>query len=124
MQTFKPVPVLFLDLDGTVREGPDDPLGKFVNGPEDVRVFPEAVEQMRRWKDNGGRVLGVTNQGGIALGYVTTGARHRRYLLATTTVSRRDLPAILGARRWGPENRRDHGREPERRFSMGTRVES
>jgi hypothetical protein len=43
-------PLLCLDLDGTVRHGKDE-LGHFVNGPEDVIVFPEAVEMMRRWKD-------------------------------------------------------------------------
>lgn len=64
------VPVLYLDLDGTVREGKDDALGKFVNGPEDVRVFPQAVTMMRRWKDGGGRVAAVSNQGGVALGIV------------------------------------------------------
>jgi D-glycero-D-manno-heptose 1,7-bisphosphate phosphatase len=64
----KRVPVLWLDLDGTVRQGRDDALGKFVNGPEDVVVFPEAVAQMRRWKHNGGRIVAVSNQGGIALG--------------------------------------------------------
>ena len=67
----KPTPVLYLDIDGTVREGKDDPLGRFVNGPEDVRVFPAAVEMMRRWKLGGGRVIGVSNQGGIALGIVS-----------------------------------------------------
>jgi D-glycero-D-manno-heptose 1,7-bisphosphate phosphatase len=67
----KAIPVLYLDIDGTVREGKDDPLGRFVNGPEDVRVFPEAVEMIRRWKRAGGRVVGVSNQGGIALGIVT-----------------------------------------------------
>jgi D-glycero-D-manno-heptose 1,7-bisphosphate phosphatase len=66
----KPVPVLYLDIDGTVREGKDDPLGRFVNGPEDVRVFPAATEMMRRWKAGGGRIIGVSNQGGIALGIV------------------------------------------------------
>lgn len=64
------VPVLYLDLDGTVRKGKDE-LGRFVNGPEDVEVFPEAAEMMRRWKAGGGRIAGVTNQGGIALGLVT-----------------------------------------------------
>lgn len=64
------VPVLYLDLDGTVRQGKDDALGRFVNGPEDVVVFPEAVEMMRRWKAGGGRIVGVSNQGGIALGIV------------------------------------------------------
>lgn len=65
------VRVLYLDLDGTVREGKDDPLGKFVNGPDDVRVFPAAVERMRAWKADGGRIVAVTNQGGISLGFVT-----------------------------------------------------
>jgi len=65
------VPTLFLDLDGTVRQGRDDALGKFVNGPEDVNVFPEAVVMMRRFKARGGRIIGISNQGGIALGVVT-----------------------------------------------------
>jgi len=65
-------PLLCLDLDGTVRQGKDDALGRFVNGPEDVVVFPEAVEMMRRWKNGGGRILAVSNQGGIAMGIVTT----------------------------------------------------
>lgn len=66
----KAVPVLYLDLDGTVRHGKDE-LGRFVNGPEDVKVFPEAVEMMRRWKDGGGRIVAVSNQGGVALGLVS-----------------------------------------------------
>lgn len=66
----RPVPVLYLDLDGTVRYGKDE-LGRFVNGPEDVVVFPEAVEMMRRWKAGGGRIIGVSNQGGVALGLVS-----------------------------------------------------
>jgi D-glycero-D-manno-heptose 1,7-bisphosphate phosphatase len=67
------VPVLYLDLDGTVRQGKDDALGRFVNGPEDVVVFPEAVEMMRRWKAGGGRIVAVSNQGGVALGIVSLG---------------------------------------------------
>ena len=67
----KAVPVLYLDLDGTVRQGKDDALGRFVNGPEDVAVFPEAAEMMRRWKQAGGRIIGVSNQGGVALGIVS-----------------------------------------------------
>ena len=67
------VPLLALDLDGTVRKGFDD-LGRFVNGPDDVAVFPEAVEKMRAWKAKGGRIVAVSNQGGIALGHVTFAA--------------------------------------------------
>lgn len=67
----KAVPLLVLDLDGTVRQGKDDALGRFVNGPDDVVVFPEAVEMMRRWKAGGGRIIAVSNQGGIALGHMS-----------------------------------------------------
>jgi D-glycero-D-manno-heptose 1,7-bisphosphate phosphatase len=63
------VPLLALDLDGTVRHGFDE-LGRFVNGPEDVVIFPEAVAQMRAWKARGGRIIAVSNQGGIALGHM------------------------------------------------------
>jgi len=65
------VPVLYLDLDGTVRHGKNDALGRFVNGPKDVVVFPEAIVLMHSWKNKGGRIVGISNQGGIALGYVT-----------------------------------------------------
>jgi D-glycero-D-manno-heptose 1,7-bisphosphate phosphatase len=67
------VPVLYLDIDGTVRQGKDDPLGKFVNTAADVHVFPEAVVAMRAWSAKGGRIVGVSNQGGVALGYLTIG---------------------------------------------------
>lgn len=67
-----PAPLLCLDLDGTVRQGLDDDLGRFVNGPEDVRVFPEAVVMMRRWKMGSGRIIAVSNQGGVAMGHTTT----------------------------------------------------
>lgn len=68
--TEKAVPLLAVDLDGTVRHGFDE-LGRFVNGPDDVVIFPEAVEMMRRWKSAGGRIVAVSNQGGIALGHMT-----------------------------------------------------
>lgn len=66
----RPTPVLYVDLDGTVRHGYDE-LGRFVNGPDDVVIFPAALEMMRRWKTGGGRIVAVSNQGGIALGYLT-----------------------------------------------------
>lgn len=71
MSVDRAVPLLVLDLDGTVRQGKDDALGRFVNGPEDVVVFPEAVEMMRRWKAAGGRIMAMSNQGGVALGIVS-----------------------------------------------------
>jgi D-glycero-D-manno-heptose 1,7-bisphosphate phosphatase len=64
-------PLLFLDLDGTVRQGKDDDLGRFVNGPDDVVIFPEAIEMMRRWVARDGRIIGVTNQGGVSEGHMS-----------------------------------------------------
>ena len=64
------VPVLYLDFDGTVRKGFDE-LGYFVNDASQVEVFPEARKLIREWKDKGGRVVGVTNQGGVGLGHVS-----------------------------------------------------
>lgn len=63
-------PVLFLDMDSTVRHGYDE-LGRFVNGPEDVVVFPDAVEMMLHWHRNEGRIVTISNQKGIGLGYGT-----------------------------------------------------
>lgn len=70
MTSEKRVPLLVCDLDGTVRHGKDE-LGHFVNRPEDVVIFPEALELLRRWKQAGGRAIAVSNQGGIALGHMT-----------------------------------------------------
>jgi D-glycero-D-manno-heptose 1,7-bisphosphate phosphatase len=64
------VPLLVLDIDGTVRHGFDE-LGRFVNDPDDVVIFPEALDRMREWKRASGRIVGVSNQGGIALGHVS-----------------------------------------------------
>ncbi len=66
----KAIPVLYLDLDGTVRHGKDE-LGHFVNEPSDVVIFPEALKLMRQAKADGWRIIGVTNQGGVSLGYMS-----------------------------------------------------
>lgn len=65
------VPVLYLDLDGTVRKrkGKDE-LGYFVNAADDVEVFPEVPNLLFEYKRLGWRIVGISNQGGIALGYV------------------------------------------------------
>lgn len=66
----KKVPVLYCDIDGTIRWGKDE-MGKFVNGPEDVRVFDEVPDLLQGYRDLGWRIIGVTNQGGIGLGYMS-----------------------------------------------------
>lgn len=62
--------LLLVDLDGTVRYGPGQLGGRFVNQPHDVQVFPEAPGLLQAWRANGGHVVGVTNQGGVALGFM------------------------------------------------------
>lgn len=68
------VPVLYLDLDGTVRLGPDDNHGKFVNKPRDVAIFPGIRRKLLGYKSQGWRIVGISNQGGIALGHTTEAA--------------------------------------------------
>lgn len=64
------VPVLYCDIDGTIRLGKDE-LGRFVNTAEDVQVFPEVPSLLRVYKDLDWRIVGISNQGGIALGHQT-----------------------------------------------------
>jgi D-glycero-D-manno-heptose 1,7-bisphosphate phosphatase len=64
------VPVLFLDLDGTVRWGKDQ-LGRFVNSAADVRIFEEVPALLARYKALGWRIAAVSNQGGVALGIMS-----------------------------------------------------
>lgn len=65
----KMVPVLYCDIDGTIRWGKDE-LGRFVNTAEDVRVFDEVPELLWTYKTLGWRIVGISNQGGIALGHM------------------------------------------------------
>ena len=66
----KATPVLYLDLDGTVRKGFDE-LGRFVNSAKDVELFKHMGERLYSYKQRGYRIVGVSNQGGIALGHVS-----------------------------------------------------
>lgn len=65
----KMVPVLYCDIDGTIRWGKDE-LGRFVNTLGEVRVFDEVPDLLWRYKKLGWRIVGVSNQGGIALGHM------------------------------------------------------
>jgi D-glycero-D-manno-heptose 1,7-bisphosphate phosphatase len=70
MENEKRVPVLYLDLDGTVRHGFDQ-LGRFVNAVADVVIFPEVPSLLLRYRAIGWRIAAVSNQGGVALGHMT-----------------------------------------------------
>jgi D-glycero-D-manno-heptose 1,7-bisphosphate phosphatase len=69
----KRVPVLYLDLDGTVRHGKTES-GRFVNCASDVLVFPQVPALLARYKNSGWRIVAVSNQGGVALGLLTQDA--------------------------------------------------
>lgn len=53
------VPLLIVDIDGTVR-----------HGLHDQRLFPEAISAIEAWRGAGGRVIGVSNQVQVGLGLV------------------------------------------------------
>lgn len=67
----KPTPILFLDLDGTVRYNGKDPKG-FINSPDEVEIYDGVVDILKSYKSKGWRIVSISNQGGIALGYVTS----------------------------------------------------
>lgn len=99
-ERLKPAPVLYLDLDGTVRKGYDE-LGRFVNEASDVEVFPEAVREMRRYKRAGYRIAAVTNQGGVALGHLSLQSMNEALLETQRQCD--DLFDIMVACRHHPE---------------------
>jgi D-glycero-D-manno-heptose 1,7-bisphosphate phosphatase len=66
----KATPVLYLDLDDTVRKG-KSALGRFVNKSADVEVFPEVPTILAEYKKQGWRIVGISNQGGVALGILS-----------------------------------------------------
>jgi rfaE bifunctional protein nucleotidyltransferase chain/domain len=62
----KSAPAVFLDRDGTINRD----VG-YLHTAEDFELLPNAGEGMRRLMDMGYRLVVVTNQGGIGLGYYT-----------------------------------------------------
>lgn len=64
------VPILYCDLDGTVRHGKDE-LGHFVNVPQDVVIFDGVEDLLWKYRAEGWRIVGISNQGGVGLGYLS-----------------------------------------------------
>lgn len=61
--------ILFLDLDGTVRFA--QPPAKFINKPDDLRVYYNAHTQVQRFLKSGWDICFISNQGGIGEGFTT-----------------------------------------------------
>lgn len=87
------VPVLYCDIDGTIRHGKDE-LGHFVNTADEVKVFDGVAELLWRYKRLGYRLVGVSNQGGIALGHMTA-ADNMRAVAETQKQTSRAFDKII-----------------------------
>jgi len=57
--------ILFLDLDGTVRETKSG--ATFINKPDDQKLIEGVQETISNY--DGWRIIGITNQGGVATGF-------------------------------------------------------
>jgi D-glycero-D-manno-heptose 1,7-bisphosphate phosphatase len=66
---FKLMPVLCMDLDGTVRRSKS---GKtFIEGPDDIELMPGVDRVIWRYKGMGYIIIGISNQAGVAHGFKT-----------------------------------------------------
>jgi D-glycero-D-manno-heptose 1,7-bisphosphate phosphatase len=124
-------PAVFLDRDGTLMHDVD-----YCGNPSKVKVYPEARSALRRLKENGYKLVIVTNQSGIGRGYFT----EEDYRAVETEFLRQlgdglidasyycpDLPAKSSVRRKpGPgmvfEAQRDHGLDLRRSFFVGDKA--
>lgn len=65
---YKIMRVLVVDLDGTIRFSKS---GGFIDGPDDVVLFPDVEAKLWEYKNKGFLIAGATNQGGVAYGLKT-----------------------------------------------------
>lgn len=64
--------ILFLDLDGTIRETKSGQ--KFINDPYDQQPIKGAYETCDRYHKAGWELIGITNQKGVMMGYKSVDA--------------------------------------------------
>lgn len=60
--------ILFLDRDGTINRNLD---GRPPNTPAEVEILPGVRERLREYANRGWKLVIVTNQGGVAFGYMS-----------------------------------------------------
>ena len=63
---YTPAPAVFVDRDGTIIE-----FVEYLHEPEKVKCIPGAVEALKSLRNAGYRIVMVTNQPGIGMGYYT-----------------------------------------------------
>lgn len=127
----EPWPAIFLDRDGTLMRDVD-----YCGDPAEVEVFPQAPETLRGLKQNGYKLIVITNQSGIGRGYFTEAgyraveAEFLRQLgdgLIDASYHCPDLPGSNSVRRKpGPgmifEAQHDHRLDLRRSFMIGDKA--
>lgn len=58
--------IIFLDRDGTINTEVN-----YLYRPEELKILPGVPDAIRYWKEQGYRIVVVTNQAGVARGYYT-----------------------------------------------------
>lgn len=64
LKPFKQVPAVFFDRDGTINEDVS-----YLHDPEKFQLLPNAAEGIKKFQDMGYRIVIITNQPGIGIGY-------------------------------------------------------
>ena len=63
---FRICPALCIEINGPVRFSAS---GEFIDGPDDVRLFPDVETKLWEYRNQGFLILGITNEGGVAFGF-------------------------------------------------------
>jgi D-glycero-D-manno-heptose 1,7-bisphosphate phosphatase len=90
---------VFVDRDGTIIEDRD-----YCSDPNDVKIFPGALEALRRLKLNGFKIIIITNQSGIGRGLFTL----EQYRAVEAEVLRQLGAALIDATYFCPDAPSQH----------------
>jgi D-glycero-D-manno-heptose 1,7-bisphosphate phosphatase len=124
-------PAVFLDRDGTLMRDVD-----YCGDPRKVEVYPQAAPALRRLKENGYKLIIITNQSGIGRGYfseedyravemeffrqlgtgIIDGSYHSPDLPTSTSVRRKPGPGMVF------EAQREHRLDLRRSFFVGDKA--
>lgn len=95
MTTNKRSPAVFLDRDGTLM-----PDVNYCSRPEQVQIFSESADALRRLKHAGYKLIVITNQSGIGRGYFSEDA----YCEVEREVERQLGPGLIDATYFCPDH--------------------
>lgn len=63
---------IFLDRDGVINHDPGD----YTQSLDEFHILPGVIDQIKKWYDQGYKIIVITNQGGIAKGLYNEHAVH------------------------------------------------